>query len=123
MSPAPSVRQVTELQGLVPEFRRLIGESLAPFTDAALEYDFYREWNGGWRVRVELSGSARGRLEFVLFYTPADALLALPHPTPAAWRGRGFSAADGTRWMFTAEGDVVPVPDAAGAAGAAGAPS
>jgi hypothetical protein len=121
MSAGANVREVTELQGLVPEFRRLIGESLAPFTDAALEYDFFREWNGGWRVRVELSGSASGRLEFVLFYTPANALLALPHPTPAAWRGRGFSAADGTRWMFTADGGVVPAPDAAGASSTAGA--
>ncbi len=104
-----SVRQVTELQGIAPRARTLM---LAALTErlGAVEpaFDFHREWSGGWRCRVAVAG--RGTLEFVLFETPGQALLALPHPLPAPWRdAHGFAAEDGTRWSFDAEGQVVPV--------------
>jgi len=99
--------QVTDLQGLAPLARRLITaaleERLGPVTAA---FDFYREWNGGWRCRVDVTG--RGRLEFVLFTSDAGALLALPHPLPPRWHdARGFAADDGTRWTFDGDGQVV----------------
>jgi hypothetical protein len=101
------IRQITDLQGLAPALRAHIAAALAPMTAAALAFDFYREWNGGWRVRVELSGNARGTLDFVLVYTPNGAWLALPHPAPSALRGRPFPASDNTWWAITDEGDIV----------------
>jgi len=99
--------QITELQGLAPRARALITASLAERLGAVeLDFDFYREWNGGWRCRVDVTG--RGRLEFVLFSSDLGALIALPHPLPTRWRdARGFAADDGSRWSFAADGQVV----------------
>lgn len=99
--------QVTDLQGLAPLARRLITTALEERLGAVTaEFDFHREWNGGWRCRVDVTG--RGRLEFVLFTSDAGALLALPHPLPPRWRDeRGFAADDGSRWSFDGDGQVV----------------
>jgi hypothetical protein len=109
--------QVTDLQGLAPRARALITASLEErLGPVALDFDFHREWNGGWRCRVDVT--ARGRLEFVLFTSPAGALLALPHPLPPRWRdARGFAAEDGTRWSFDDEGQVVRLADSPDAIG------
>lgn len=101
--------QLTDLAGEAPRARACIlaifHERLGP-VDAV--FDFHREWNGGWRCRVDVAG--RGALHFVLFVTPEGALLALPHPVPAKWAdARGFAADDGSRWRFDAEGQVVRV--------------
>jgi len=109
--------QVTDLQGLAPRARALITASLAErLGPVELDFDFHREWNGGWRCRVDVTG--RGRLEFVLFSCADGALLALPHPLPPRWRdARGFAAEDGTRWSFDVEGQVVRLTDAPDASG------
>lgn len=100
--------QVTDLHGLAPLARQCIKDALTGLLgDAELSYDFYREWNGGWRVRVDVAG--RGRLDFVLFHTPQGALLALPLPMPERWRvATGLPASDGSVWTFNDEGNVVP---------------
>jgi hypothetical protein len=105
--PAPAIRQVTDLHRLAPRARARIQAALEErLGPVSATFDFHREWNGGWRCRVEVTG--RGTLEFVLFVTPADALLALPHPLPARWAdGLGVAAEDGTRWSLDAAGQVV----------------
>lgn len=102
-----TITQVTDLQGLAPRARALITATLEErLGTVELAFDFHREWNGGWRCRVDVTG--RGRLEFVLFTADAGALLALPHPLPPRWRDAcGFAADDGTRWSFDADGQVV----------------
>ena len=101
----------------------LLTERLGPVT---LEYDFFREWNGCWKARVDLSGSASGQLEFTLLETPGGGLLALPRPLPEAWRlTAGIPADDGTRWTLDDAGLLVPFPPpgsapAAGSTAAAG---
>lgn len=113
--PLASVRQVTELQGLAPRARAAIrGVLEARLGPVETTFDFHREWNGGWRCAVQVAG--RGTLQFVLFVTPRDALLALPHPLPGRWAdAEGFAAEDGSRWTFDAEGQVVALPTATGA--------
>jgi hypothetical protein len=103
--------QVTDLQGLAPRARALIAQSLEERLGAVeLTFDFHREWNGGWRCRVDVA--ARGRLEFVLFAASGGVLLALPHPLPPRWRdARGFAAEDGSRWSFDDAGQVVRLTD------------
>jgi phosphatidylglycerophosphatase A len=86
----------------------LLTERLGP---VALEYDFFREWNGCWKARVDLRGGAGGQLEFTLLQTPGGGLLALPRPLPEAWRlTTGVPADDGTRWTLDDEGLLVPFP-------------
>ncbi len=95
------------MQGLAPRARALITATLEErLGTVALEFDFHREWNGGWRCRVDVTG--RGRLEFVLFRSDTGALLALPHPLPPRWQDAlGFAADDGSRWSFGEDGQVV----------------
>jgi len=83
-----------------------------------LKYDFFREWNGCWKARVDLTGAATGRLEFTFLTTPGGGLLALPRPLPEHWRlMTGIPADDGTRWTLDAAGLLVPfAPPAADAA-------
>ena len=97
----------------------LLTERLGP---VALEYDFFREWNGCWKARVDLSGGASGHLEFTLLETPGGGLLALPRPLPEAWRlSTGIPADDGTCWTLDAAGLLVPfVPPGQGGAPAPG---
>ena len=86
----------------------LLTERLGP---VKLEYDFFREWNGCWKARVDLSGGASGQLEFTLLQTPGGGLLALPRPLPEAWRlTTGIPADDGTRWTLDDAGLLVPFP-------------
>jgi len=74
-----------------------------------LGYDFYREWNGCWKTRVEISGAASGRLEFTLLQTAEGALLALPRPLLERWRTEtGIPATDGSRWSIDDSGHLVP---------------
>ncbi|WP_366760432.1 phosphatidylglycerophosphatase A [uncultured Thiodictyon sp.] len=74
-----------------------------------LKYDFFREWNGCWKARVELTGAATGQLEFTFLTTPGGGLLALPRPLPEPWRCEsGIPADDGTRWTLDAAGLLVP---------------
>ena len=102
--------QVTDLHGLAPIARNCIREALTRLIgDADLSYDFYREWNGGWRVRVDIAGRVSGSLDFVLFHTPQGALLALPVPMPERWRvATGVTANDGSIWTLSDEGEVTP---------------
>ena len=98
--------QLTDFAGAAPRARACV---LAIFTERLgpvdATFDFHREWNGGWRCRVDVTG--RGTLHFVFFVTPGGALLALPHPVPAKWAdARGFPAEDGSRWRFHSEGHV-----------------
>lgn len=104
MSPTP----LTDLRRRAPQARALIaavlGELLGP---AELAYDFHREWNGCWKVRVSIAGG--GRLDFTLLDTPDGAMLAMPTPLPERWRAQtGIRASDGTRWTVDAQGKLVP---------------
>ena len=90
-----------------------------------LKYDFFREWNGCWKARVDLTGAATGSMEFTFLNTPGGGLLALPRPLPERWRlMTGIPADDGTRWTLDAAGLLVPFapPTAGGAATAPGGP-
>ncbi len=72
-------------------------------------YDFYREWNGCWKVRVTVSGAAKGTLDCTLLDTPGGGILALPRPLPERWRtASGVRASDGTRWTLDGTGALVP---------------
>ncbi len=86
-----------------------------------LKYDFFREWNGCWKARADLTGAATGRLEFTFLTTPGGGLLALPRPLPERWRlMSGIPADDGTRWTLDGAGLLVPfVPPTASAPGQA----
>ncbi len=90
-----------------------------------LKYDFFREWNGCWKARVDLTGAATGSMEFTFLTTPGGGLLALPRPLPERWRlMTGIPADDGTRWTLDAAGLLVPFapPAAGGAATVPGGP-
>ncbi|WP_366929777.1 phosphatidylglycerophosphatase A [uncultured Thiodictyon sp.] len=88
-----------------------------------LKYDFFREWNGCWKARVDLTGAATGRLEFTFLSTPGGGLLALPRPLPERWRlMTGIPADDGTRWTLDAAGLLVPFAPPAGDADGRAAP-
>lgn len=108
MTNAKTPTQITELHGLAPQARQQIQTALDELLgEVELDYDFYREWSGGWRVRVTVSG--RGMLDFVLFHTPTGALLALPIPMPERWRtSTGLAASDNSRWTLSDEGEVTP---------------
>ncbi len=102
--------QITDLRKLAPRVRQCIAAALNRLIgEAELSYDFYREWNGGWRVRVTIAGRVQGKLDFVLFHTPQGALLAMPIPLPERWRiHEGVMASDTSLWTLSDEGAVVP---------------
>ncbi|HMQ32463.1 MAG TPA: hypothetical protein PKD53_17155 [Chloroflexaceae bacterium] len=101
---------LTDLRRRAPLARRTIAELLAELLGPVeLAYEFHREWNGCWKVRVTIGGAASGRLEFTLLDTPGGGLLAMPRPLPEAWRTRaGIRASDGTRWTLDDQGQLAP---------------
>ncbi|MEI7644532.1 MAG: hypothetical protein WCJ55_09655 [Chloroflexales bacterium] len=104
---------LTDLRRRAPVARTLIREVLIGLVGPVeLAYDFYREWNGCWKVRVTLSGAANGRIEFTLLDTVGGGMLAMPRPLPERWRAAGIPATDGSRWSLDAAGNMVPVPAA-----------
>jgi hypothetical protein len=101
---------LTDLRRRAPVARALIREMLAELAGPVeITYDFYREWNGCWLVRVQLSGAARGQLVLTLLDTPGGGMLAMPRPLPAPWRAVGVPANDGTRWSLDDAGQLVRV--------------
>jgi len=108
MSSASRPVPITDLQELAALARELVEQELERrIPDEPTSQRFHREWNGVWRVRVEIGRPPRGRLDFVLFETPDGALLALPHPMPDAWRADpAVPASDGTRWRWNEDGQV-----------------
>jgi hypothetical protein len=78
---------LTDLRRRVNVARNLIRTVLTELVGPVeLAFDFYREWNGCWRVRVEIKDPINGRLEFTLMDTPGGGMLALPRPLPERWR-------------------------------------
>jgi hypothetical protein len=58
---------LTDLRRRVNVARNLIRNVLTELVGPVeLAFDFYREWNGCWRVRVEIKDPINGRLEFTL---------------------------------------------------------
>ncbi len=125
---------VSDLGPRAAAYRACIARALeSVLGPVELETKFHREWNGDWRCGVAVrAGSQSGRLDFVLFRLSGvtggagadegagageEVLLALPLPMPEGWRGVGLPASDGTRWTFSPEGDVLPVPEGDGPPG------
>ncbi|PDW03086.1 hypothetical protein [Candidatus Viridilinea mediisalina] len=108
MNQASLPTPLTDLRKRAPQARALIREVLEELVGPVeLRYEFYREWNGCWKVRTEFSGSAKGRLEFTLLDTPSGGMLALPRPLPERWRLQtGIKASDGTRWTLSETGEL-----------------
>lgn len=104
--PPTDARPLTDLSELAPIARELVERELErriPHEHTSVR--FHREWSGGWRVRVEIGRPPRGKLDFVLFAIPGDAVVAMPHPMPDAWRdGSGVEASDGSRWAWDDDG-------------------
>ncbi len=101
---------LTDLRRRAPVARTIIREVLTELIgQVELQYDFYREWNGCWKVRVTISGAASGALEFTLLDTPGGGMLAMPRPLPERWRSAtGIRATDGSRWTLDGAGALVP---------------
>jgi hypothetical protein len=99
---------LTDLRKRAPQARALIRALLEELVgQVELKYDFYREWNGCWKVRTEFSGAAKGKLEFTLLDTPGGGMLAMPRPLPERWRVQtGIPASDGTRWTLDDAGGL-----------------
>ena len=96
-------RRVTVARNLI---RSVLNELVGP---VELAYDFHREWNGCWRVRVDITAPVQGRLDFTLLDTPSGGMLALPRPLPERWRlETGIVATDGTRWTLDEVGHLTP---------------
>ena len=101
---------LTDLRRRAPVARQLISAVLNELIGPVeLSYDFYREWNGCWKVRVTISGAASGRLEFTLLDISGGGMLAMPRPLPERWRTTtGIKATDGSRWTLDASGKLLP---------------
>lgn len=106
----PRPHPLTDLRRRAPEARTLIADLLADLVGSVeLTYHFYREWNGCWKVQVDVRGAATGRLDFTLLATPSGGMLALPRPLPEHWRIQtGIKANDGTRWTLDDQDQLVP---------------
>lgn len=99
------VHEVTELAGHQSVFRQLMQDAVNERRGAmALDFDFHRGWNGGWRCRVTAPSGAS--LDFALLLLEGTTPLALPVPMPGGWRARGVAAADGRRVSSTSDGDL-----------------
>jgi hypothetical protein len=103
---------LTDLRRRAPEARTLIADLLTALVGPVeLTYRFYREWNGCWKVQVEVRGAATGALDFTLLTTPTGGMLALPRPLPERWRTQtGIQANDGTSWTLDDQDQLVPFP-------------
>jgi hypothetical protein len=102
--------QVTDLQGIQPIARECIQRTIEQMTGSTdMSFDFYREWNGAWRVDVEVRGPISGAMDFILFHTPQGGILAMPAQVPERWRSSGIEASDGSRWSFDDEGMLCAV--------------
>jgi hypothetical protein len=103
----PRPTPLTDLRRRAPAARALIRAALAELLGPVeIAYDFYREWNGCWKVRATISGAASGRLEFTLLDTPGGGMLPMPRPLPERWRAAGVPASDGTRWTIDERGEL-----------------
>lgn len=110
VSPAePLPIPLSDLRKRVNVARKTVAENLAELLGhVEIAYDFYREWNGCWKVRTSLSGAAKGILDWTLLDTPDGGILALPRPLPEPWRTAcGIRASDGTRWTLDHAGALV----------------
>lgn len=107
-SPNSLPTPLTDLRRRAPAARAAISEALSDLIGPCeLHYEFYREWNGCWRARVDVAG--RGRIDFTLLDTPAGGILPLPRPLPERWRTEtGVRASDGSRWTLDATGQLAP---------------
>lgn len=110
MAENDGLTQVTELKGLQKTARECITDLIVQMTGSEnISFDFYREWNGGWRVGVDVSGPISGHMDFILFHTPRGGLLAIPQRLPEVWRKRyGVAASDETLWTVDDTGYFVP---------------
>lgn len=101
---------LTDLRRRVNVARNLIRSVLSELVGPVEpKFDFFREWNGCWRVRVEIAEPIRGRLEFTLLDIPSGGMLALPRPLPERWRiETGIRATDGSRWTLDESGNLTP---------------
>ncbi|NCA69530.1 MAG: hypothetical protein EOM91_05360 [Sphingobacteriia bacterium] len=87
------------------QIRAVLSELVGPVEP---HFEFHREWNGCWCVRVEIREPLRARLDFTLLDTPAGGLLALPRPLPERWRREtGIPASDGSRWSLDPQGQLI----------------
>jgi hypothetical protein len=101
---------LTDLRRRAPVARALIRDVLAELVgQVEVTYDFHREWNGCWQVRVKMSGAASAQLTFTLLDTPGGGMLAMPRPLPTRWRSVGVPATDGSRWSLSDAGELVLV--------------
>jgi hypothetical protein len=112
MQQQPLPVPLTDLRRRVNTARDLIRSVMAELVGPVeLAFDFYREWNGCWRVRVDLKDPIRAQLEFTLLDTPGGGMLALPRPLPERWRlETGIPATDGTRWSLDTQGHLTTFP-------------
>lgn len=103
---------LTDLRRRVAPARALIRDVLTELVGPVdMQYDFYREWNGCWKVKVDLRQPVRGQIDFTLLDTPGGGMLALPRPLPERWRVEtGIGASDGTRWSLDSTGALVRFP-------------
>lgn len=105
-TPIPLTDFTRRASGARALIQSLLTEMIGP---VELKYDFFREWNGCWKARVDITGAATGSLEFTFLTTPGGGLLALPRPLPERWRlTTGIPADDGSRWTLDAAGLLVP---------------
>ena len=101
---------VTEMHRLTSTARECITRLIDQMTGSDnITFDFYREWSGGWRVAVDVTGPISGHMDFVLFHTPQGGLLAMPQQLPTVWRTHyGVEASDGSRWTIDDQGNFIP---------------
>ncbi|ACL26116.1 hypothetical protein Cagg_3258 [Chloroflexus aggregans DSM 9485] len=112
MNDMSTPQPLTDLRKRVPEAKKLIADLLTGLLGPVeLDYDFYREWNGCWKVRVTVQGKTTGTLDFTLLSTPSGGMLAIPRPLPERWRTQtGITANDGTVWTLDDAGNLIPFP-------------
>lgn len=112
MNDLPQPMPLTDLRRRVSQTRKLIRDALTDLIGpVVLREEFYREWNGCWKVRATVTQPVCAQIEFTLLETPDGAILALPRPLPERWRVEtGIRASDDTRWTLDRAGKLVPFP-------------
>lgn len=104
MNPVDAV-EVTELAGEQALLRQLVHAAFAErLPDVTVTCEFHRGWNGGWRVRAQVSG--KPPLEFAVLRV-GDELVAWPVPFPSGWLLRGVAGSLGGRFGASPDGEVV----------------